>query len=68
MNTLKWIRVIPIFDTDQSMNCDELIRNMNFNDGKGKFFTNTNKRFLTYVQHISDLKRFDISFFKRFGY
>lgn len=43
VETLKWERVIPIFDTGQSMCCDDLIQNMDFTHGYGKFFTNTSK-------------------------
>lgn len=43
VETLKWERVTPIFDTGQSMCCDEYTQNMDFTHGCGKFFTNTNK-------------------------
>lgn len=43
VETLKWERVTPIFDTGQSMCCDEHTQNMNFTHGCGKFFTNTSK-------------------------
>ena len=43
VETLKWERVTPIFDTGQSMCCDEPVQNMDFTHGHGKFFTNTNK-------------------------
>ena len=43
VETLKWERVTPIFDTGQSMCCDEHTQNMNFTHGCGKFFTNLNK-------------------------
>ncbi|NBK96524.1 MAG: hypothetical protein EOM50_00645 [Erysipelotrichia bacterium] len=61
VETLLWERVTPIFDTGQSMNCHELTRNINFNDGEGKFFSNTNKKFSTYLSNISSLERIDIS-------
>lgn len=43
IETLKWERVTPIFDTGQSMCCDEHTQNMNFTHGCGKFFTDVNK-------------------------
>ncbi|MEG0411122.1 MAG: hypothetical protein RR538_09215, partial [Erysipelotrichaceae bacterium] len=53
--TLSWERLTPIFDTGQSMNCHELAKNINFNDGYGKFFLNTNKKLSTYLSNISNL-------------
>lgn len=61
VNTLEWKRVAPIFDTGQSMNCDEVTRDVNFNNGYGKFFTNTRKSFHTYLDHVEDLSRFDLN-------
>lgn len=61
VETLKWDRVTPLFDTGQSMNCHELTKNINFNEGVGKFFSNTNKKFSTYLTSISNLNRVDIS-------
>lgn len=43
VETLKWERVTPIFDTGQSMCCDEPIQKMDFTHGYGKFFTDANK-------------------------
>ncbi len=45
VNSLKWVRTAPIFDTGESMQCDELTENMNFNKGEGKFFSNPAKDF-----------------------
>lgn len=45
VNTLKWERTAPIFDTGQSMQCDRIVANMNFVTGTGKFFSNTNKKY-----------------------
>ena len=45
VNTLKWERTAPIFDTGQSMQCDKIVANMNFVTGTGKFFSNTNKKY-----------------------
>ncbi len=43
VETLKWERVTLIFDTGQSMCCDEYTQNMDFTHGCGKFFTDANK-------------------------
>lgn len=43
VETLKWERVTPIFDTGQSMCCDEYTQNMDFTHGCGKFFTDASK-------------------------
>lgn len=43
VETLRWERVTPIFDTGQSMCCDEYTQNMDFTHGCGKFFTDVNK-------------------------
>ncbi|MEG1701753.1 MAG: HipA domain-containing protein [Erysipelotrichaceae bacterium] len=61
VETLSWERLTPIFDTGQSMNCHELAKNINFNDGYGKYFSNTNKKFSTYLSNISNLERLDVS-------
>lgn len=45
VNTLKWERTTPIFDTGQSMECDKYINEINFSKGSCKFFTNTNKNY-----------------------
>lgn len=58
--TLEWVRCTPIFDSGQAMNCNQLMMNMKFYDGFGKLFTNTNKKFSTYLELVSDLKRIDI--------
>ena len=53
VNTLKWVRTTPIFDTGQSMQCDELVATMNFTNGKGKFFSNLNKSYEEILKVIS---------------
>lgn len=60
VETLAWERLTPIFDTGQSMNCHELTKNMNFNDGVGKFFANKNKIFSTYLSVLSSLDITDL--------
>lgn len=44
IETLKYEKLAPIFDTDQSMQCSKITSKMNFYDGYGKFFYNTNKK------------------------
>lgn len=60
VNTLKFERTTPIFDTGESMNCNKLTQEINFHDGTGKFFSNTNKRFSQYLEIVKDLKRIDM--------
>lgn len=45
VNTLKWERTAPIFDTGQSMQCDEYTDYLNFFEGYGKFFYSTHKKY-----------------------
>lgn len=61
VETLKYEKLTPIFDTDQSMQCSKITSKMNFYDGYGKFFYNTNKKFSDYLNYISNLSRFDLS-------
>ncbi len=58
---MKYEKLTPIFDTDQSMQCSKITSKMNFYDGYGKFFYNTNKKFSDYLNYISNLSRFDLS-------
>ncbi|KIR01440.1 hypothetical protein P261_00254 [Lachnospiraceae bacterium TWA4] len=60
VNTLKWKKVAPIFDSGQGMQCEQLTMDMNFTDGTGKFFHNTKKKFSTYLGLIKDISRIDI--------
>ena len=52
VETLKWERVTPIFDTGQSMCCDEHTQNMDFTFGYGKFFTNTKKDYNSILKYL----------------
>ena len=62
VNTLKWLRTTPIFDTGQSMQCDKNTTSMNFNSGEGKFFSNTKKNYEEILDSIGDyLATIDIS-------
>ena len=60
VETLEWERTTPIFDTGECMECNKTLDEINFNDGTGKFFTNTSKKFSTYLENIN-INRFDIS-------
>ena len=61
VNTLEWVRTTPIFDTGESMQCDKLTNEINFSNGTGKFFTNTNKKFSEILSNIKDISRIEIS-------
>ena len=62
VNTLKWERTTPIFDTGESMQCDKYTDNMNFINGEGKFFTNTSKDFESIIKYIGkDIINIDIT-------
>lgn len=61
VNTLEWVRTTPIFDTGEAMNCDKLTQEINFYDGIGKFFTNTNKKFSSYLKDIKSISMIDIN-------
>lgn len=45
VETLDWVRTTPIFDTGQSMECDKYTSQIDFLNGCGKFFSNTNKNY-----------------------
>lgn len=62
VNTLKWERTAPIFDTGQSMQCDKIVANMNFVTGTGKFFSNTNKKYDDILKIVlPDVGKIDVS-------
>lgn len=63
VETLEWVRTTPIFDTGECMECDKLLNDINFYDRSGKYFTNTNKMFSTYLENI-DITRFDFEALK----
>ena len=63
VETLEWERVTPIFDTGECMECDKLFSEINFKDGRCKFFTNTNKKFSDLLNYI-DIKKYDLSVLK----
>lgn len=62
VNTLKWERVAPIFDTGESMQCDKYTDEIYFSSGKGKFFSNTDKDYEDILKTIGkDILRIDLS-------
>ena len=62
VNTLKWERVAPIFDTGESMQCNKYTDEINFSSGKGKFFSNTDKDYEDILNTIGkDILRIDLS-------
>lgn len=62
VNTLKWEKVAPIFDTGESMQCDKYTDEINFSSGKGKFFSNTDKDYEDILKIIGkSILRVDLS-------
>ena len=61
VQTLKWEKTTPLFDNGQSMNCDTITSQMNFNNGEGKLFYDTHKKFSKYPNLITDFSRFDFN-------
>ena len=62
VNTLKWEKVAPIFDTGESMQCDKYTDEINFSLGKGKFFSNTDKDYEDILKIIGkNILRVDLS-------
>ena len=59
VETLEWEKVTPIFDTGESMQCNKIQNEINFNDGTCKFFTNTNKKISGLLDYI-DITRYDL--------
>lgn len=60
VNTLKWIDIAPIFDNGQSLNILDYNEEEIIINGKGRFFYNM-EPFDKLLEHIHDLKRFDLS-------
>ena len=62
VNTLKWEKVAPIFDTGESMQCDKYTDEINFSSGKEKFFSNTDKDYEDILKIIGkNILRVDLS-------
>lgn len=60
VETLKWERLTPIFDTGECLQCDKIINEMNFKDDKCKFFKNTNMNLSRLLDYI-DITRYDLT-------
>jgi len=60
VHTLQWVRTTPIFDNGQAMQCEKLTNEMQFTDGTGKFFQNTQKKFSHYLDNIQNISRIPI--------
>lgn len=61
VNTLKWLRTTPIFDNGESMQCNKLTSEISFNNGEGKFFSNTNKDYDDMLKYIKDIKKINVN-------
>lgn len=53
VNTLEWVRITPIFDTGQAMQCDKYTNEISFLNGRGKFFSNTDMDYEKMLKVIS---------------
>ena len=60
VNTLKWKSVTPIFDNGESMKSEKITNNIDFYNGTGKFFSNTNKDYEDILKCVKNIKRIDI--------
>ena len=62
VNSLKWLKVTPIFDSGESMRCDKYTDEINFNRCYGKFFSSPNKNYEDILKTLKDgIKRIDIN-------
>lgn len=62
VNTLKWKKITPIFDTGEAMECNKLTEEINFNKGYGKFFSNSNKEFDSILKTLGkNIERIDLT-------
>ena len=62
VNSLKWLKVTPIFDSGESMQCDKYTDEINFNRCYGKFFSNPSKNYEDILKTLKDsVKRINIS-------
>lgn len=62
VKSLKWLKVTPIFDSGESMECDKYLDEMNFNRCYGKFFSNPHKEYDDILKTIKvDFNRIDIN-------
>jgi len=60
VENLKWVDTTPIFDTGESLECNKDIYQMNFVDGVGKFFNDTEKKFSKIIEYI-DLSNYNFT-------
>lgn len=60
VETLKWEKVTPIFDTGECMECDKTLEEINFYNRTGKFFSAVETPFSKYLNYI-DITKYDIS-------
>ena len=62
VNSLKWLKLTPIFDSGESMQCDKYTDEINFNRCYGKFFSNPSKNYEDILKTSKDsVKRINIS-------
>ena len=62
VNSLKWLKVTPIFDSGESMECDRYTDEINFNRCYGKFFSSPIKNYEDILKTLKDgVKRIDIN-------
>lgn len=62
VETLKWLKLTPIFDSGESMQCDKYTDEIDFNRCYGMFFKSPNKNYEDILKSIKDgIKRIDIN-------
>ena len=54
VDTLEWVRATPIFDTELSMQCNELTEHLDFHKGKCKFFSHSSKDLEEMLSDLGD--------------
>ncbi len=59
VNTLEWVKVMPVFDTGNSLELDKNEDEINFKDGYYKLFANTNASFEKLIKYI-DKDKYDL--------
>ena len=67
VETLKFTRVMPIFDTGQSLNCNKLLDEISFNNGICKLFSKTESSFEDLLKHIN-FEKYDFNLLKDIPY
>lgn len=61
VESLEWEKITPIFDTGEAMQNNQTLLQMNFSNGTGKFFSNTEKKLSDYLEIIQNIQRFNLS-------